>query len=132
VNHSNEGVDAFADPKPPAAPKAPVAPLAVDAVENTPNCAAPESKKPLSCATAAATPEISGEPSPTKTATSGAWVPARAPAATEQVTATETRVSSTNAAQVQVVIPSVKTPAARKTSPPRRMLKVLMFRQPIR
>jgi hypothetical protein len=117
VNHSNEGVDAFADPKPPAAPKAPVAPLAVDAVENTPSCAAPESKKPLPCATAAATPETSAESSPSKTATSGAWVPVRAPAATEQVTATETRASATNAAQVQVVIPSVKTPAARKISP---------------
>ncbi len=112
VNHSNEGVDAFADPKPPAAAKAPVAALAV---ESTPNCAAPESKKSLSCATAAATPETSAEPSPTRTATSGAWVPVRAPASTEQITATETRASSTNAAQV--VDPGVKTPAARKISP---------------
>jgi hypothetical protein len=114
VDHSNDGVDAFADPKPPAASKAPVAPLPIDAAESKPSCAAPENKA-LPCATAAVTPGTSAEPSLTKTATSAAWVPARAPASIEPATATETPASSTDAAQV--VVPTVKTPAARKVSP---------------
>ncbi len=111
VDNSKDVVDAFADPGAPAAPKGPAALVAVDAEVNKPSCAAPASKMAMPCAAAATTQGTSAN----NPATSEAWVPVRAPASAEQVTPAEALASSSEAPQV--VIETVKTPAASKAGP---------------